>query len=377
MTKTKVLLNLFYVLFITSCGTINKQQSQYISAAPISSSELLVPPGLQAPEVKTDYVLVNVNKSILNGYQLDKIKDIQIVQGGSERWMVIKNKTVDQIYPIMISYLNNAGLAVKYNNQAIGLIQTDWVTKNNNIQQGFGIRGFFNWIGLGSMYTLPTQYMFRITLWQNENDTNIFVTNYEISEHFSRGSPPHYSSVEPSNYTTTKWVLFPPNPQIELDFLLNFMGFIGLDKSQIKNIESQTVNTIYESGILSSNPMSTLVGNQLIISDSLDRAWWRVGLALERVGLEITDKNRTDGIYFVYPLPNLTENPNSDLFDKLFKKDKTSTKNQIPDAKYIVTLSSVNTNEVKLTINLIENEQDKNFATDQKKYLRQLLLQLQ
>ena len=38
---------------------------------------------------------------------------------------------------------------------------------------------------------------------------------------------------------------------------------------------------------------------QLVVDDSFDRAWRRVGLALDRVGFTVTDRDRSTGLYYV------------------------------------------------------------------------------
>ena len=38
---------------------------------------------------------------------------------------------------------------------------------------------------------------------------------------------------------------------------------------------------------------------RLAVNDEFDRAWRRVGLALDRVGFVVEDKNRSNGVYFV------------------------------------------------------------------------------
>ena len=37
----------------------------------------------------------------------------------------------------------------------------------------------------------------------------------------------------------------------------------------------------------------------LTVNDEFDRAWRRVGLALDRIGFVVEDKNRSSGLYFV------------------------------------------------------------------------------
>jgi len=38
---------------------------------------------------------------------------------------------------------------------------------------------------------------------------------------------------------------------------------------------------------------------QLFVDDSFDRVWRRVGLALDRVGFTVVDRDRSKGVYFV------------------------------------------------------------------------------
>jgi outer membrane protein assembly factor BamC len=39
--------------------------------------------------------------------------------------------------------------------------------------------------------------------------------------------------------------------------------------------------------------------NRLYIDDTFDRAWRRVGLALDRIGFTVVDRDRSTGVYFV------------------------------------------------------------------------------
>ena len=49
-----------------------------------------------------------------------------------------------------------------------------------------------------------------------------------------------------------------------------------------------------------------LVGNAIEVDEGFDRAWRRVGLALDRVGFTVEDRDRVQGVYFVrYVDPDL------------------------------------------------------------------------
>jgi outer membrane protein assembly factor BamC len=64
-------------------------------------------------------------------------------------------------------------------------------------------------------------------------------------------------------------------------------------------------------------------GTQLVVDDSFDRAWRRVGLALDRVGFTVVDRDRSKGTYFVrYSNPDTDSKKEKTFFEKLqFWKD--------------------------------------------------------
>src|SRR5262249_11938787 len=63
----------------------------------------------------------------------------------------------------------------------------------------------------------------------------------------------------------------------------------------------------------------------LSVNDQFDRAWRRVGLALDRVGFTVEDRDRSKGLYFVrYVDPeadNKSEKPTKNIFARMFSKD--------------------------------------------------------
>jgi outer membrane protein assembly factor BamC len=59
------------------------------------------------------------------------------------------------------------------------------------------------------------------------------------------------------------------------------------------------------------------VGDKVEVDEGFDRAWRRVGLALDRVGFTVEDRDRVQGVYFVrYIDPEATEKKG--FFKKLF-----------------------------------------------------------
>lgn len=366
--------SLLGVLLISSCSSSTfDSQADYSSAAPRSSSTLIVPPGLTSPEANSNYKMLDIKQS-QDGYSLNQIKDMQIVQAGSERWLLVKKKSVNQVWPMMLAYLNQQGLNVKIQNKNIGLIQTDWTTRSTVVPET-GVRSLFDWVGWGNMYSLQSQYMYRVNLWENESDTLVFVTDYQMNEVYP-GCVPNLNQtikIQPSDAQATKWMPVPANPQLELAFLVQFMAFAGLSPDQVRQVMSTAIaqSLQMESGVGPAE--ANLQGTTLVINDQFDRAWWRTGIALERAELGVADKNRSLGEYYVYPLQAQVDNPDPGFLDRLFGDDKNTLKT--PKAIYTVKLQA-SANQTYLTLTQYPGATDKDFAKHQQQFLEALQKQL-
>lgn len=347
---------------IVACSTIDTT-AEYSSGTPRSTGSLATPPGLSAPDSgDSSYKMLTGQPQ---GYELQKINNMRIVQSGSQRWLQVDNRSVNQVWPTVLAYLNELGLTVKYQNQGIGLIQTDWANRNNNVHET-GIRAFFDWVGWGGMYSLPSQFMFRVNLWQDGNNALIFVTDFQMNEVYPKCIPPKYSKVEYSNNAPTSWMPLPPDPQLELDFLTRYMAYAGATPQEVKQQVAQ---------VKAQAKMAYIQGTQLVVIDQFDRAWWRSGLALERVGLGVTDKNRSLGEYYVYPLQSQVDNPDPGFLSRWFGSDKNNLK--MPTPKYTVKLTAQG-DKTMLTITPYNNQTpDKYFDQTRSKYLDELVKQLQ
>jgi outer membrane protein assembly factor BamC len=69
-----------------------------------------------------------------------------------------------------------------------------------------------------------------------------------------------------------------------------------------------------------STSTTTSAGGQpeLVLADGFDRAWRRVGLALDRTGFTVEDRDRTKGLYFVRYRPSDANTADDSWFKKLF-----------------------------------------------------------
>jgi outer membrane protein assembly factor BamC len=90
------------------------------------------------------------------------------------------------------------------------------------------------------------------------------------------------------------WQATPSDPELEAEFLSRLMIKLGVTADQSKTILASKAAPAAQAMIVNSNGASTLT-----LPDSFDVAWRRVGLALDRTGFTVEDRDRAKGIYFV------------------------------------------------------------------------------
>lgn len=353
---------------LCACGSVDSQ-AVFTSSAPRDTPNLATPPGLSSPDLSTTYKMNQPNQ-MQGGYQINNVPGMYIANGGSQRWLVIESATVNNVWPLAMSYVNQIGLTVKYQNPSIGVIQTDWASRNTAVPQGKSLRGIFEWIGWGSMYSLNSMYMYRITLWQDGNNVIVMDTNYQMDEEYQGCTSPgiaNTSSLASSDQQQTKWIARGSNPQLELEFLAQFMSFAGMPTEEVKKVVAQTKEA----------PKNAVVqNNQVIVNDQFDRTWWRTAIALDRVGLGIADKNRSAGEYDVYPLKSAIDNPDPGFMEKWFGNESATIGSDVKPV-YAVKLSTKG-NQTVIDISMYGNTpQDPDFDKKKQQYLTGIANQLQ
>ncbi len=84
------------------------------------------------------------------------------------------------------------------------------------------------------------------------------------------------------------------------------------------------------------------------IEEGFDSAWRRVGLALDRTGFTVEDRDRKQGIYFVRYVPLNADNTEPGFFSRLFSSSKTT-----EPAKYQI---AVRTQATLTTVSVLDSK---------------------
>ncbi len=118
------------------------------------------------------------------------------------------------------------------------------------------------------------------------------------------------------NETGTIWTPRPSDPELEAEMLKRLMVFMGATEATAAAQAAQAPSST------SPVPTAQLVVNaagmsMLVVDEGLARAWREVGLALDRVGFTVEDRDRTGGVYFVRYNDPLKEDKKKGFLSKL------------------------------------------------------------
>lgn len=254
------------------------------------------------------------------------IGDVKIERTGNQRWLVI-NRTPEKLWPQLRDFWTENGFLLTTDDQNIGILETDWAENRAKLPQD-AIRSLLGKV-FDSLYSTGERDKFRTRVERNANGTTeIFVSHRGMIEKYSTSSK-----------DTTIWTPRDADPELEAEFLRRMMVKMGVTEEQSKKVIA-SAPVQQTSKIISQN------GQNLIqIDEAFDRAWRRVGLALDRTGFTVEDRDRANGTYFVRYVGNNPDKKEPGFFGKLFGNEA-----KIPVLKYRIAVKSSSATQTLVSV---------------------------
>jgi outer membrane protein assembly factor BamC len=286
---------------------------------------LEVPPDLTAPARDNRFAMPESRTATLSGYQqerkeqgrpgaagvLPQVEAVRFERSGSERWLVVQEPP-ERVWPIVREFWLERGFLIKTESPEAGVLETDWAENRANLPQDF-IRGLLGRFA-DQAYATSERDKFRTRLERTADGkgTEIYISHrgmqevYTIAQNRSEGQTGQ-----------TYWQPRPSDPGLESEFLRRLMVRLGTAEERAK-IATAPGQTTERAEIVKSSD-----GTQLLqVNEPFDRTWRRVGLALDRVGFTVEDRDRQNGLYFVrYADPEgdmQAKNNERGLFSRIF-----------------------------------------------------------
>ena len=213
---------------------------------------------------------------------LPKIGEMRIERSGSQRWLVIPGVPPERLWDAVKEFWQENGMLVNVEMPQAGIMETEWGENRAKLPLN-GIRGFLG-KALDSVYSTAERDKYRTRLEKTaDGATEIYISH--------RGMYEVYITEEKSD---TRWQPRPSDPELEAEMLRRLMARLGNEETKTKTMAAEVVKQ--DRAKLNRNGPN---GTTLEVSEAFDRAWRRVGLALDRIGFTVEDRDRSQGVYYV------------------------------------------------------------------------------
>lgn len=307
---------------LTGCGMINSviEQDRVEYKGAKKASKLDVPPDLTQLEKDNRYSVPDPRGiATASTYRLPQqggaavavqpgqavgpvnTEAMRVERAGTQRWLVV-NQSPEQLWPQLKQFWADNGFELATESATTGTMETQWTENRSKIPQDI-IRRSIGKV-FDSLYGTGERDKFRTRLERAPNGGTEIYISHRGAEEVLTG---------PQKETAT-WTTRANDPGLEAIFLSKLMAKLS-GATEAKPAEAVAAAAV-------ANPVEAplrakMVGSAIELEEGFDRAWRRVGLALDRVGFTVEDRDRVQGVYFVrYVDPDL--GAADGFFKKLF-----------------------------------------------------------
>jgi outer membrane protein assembly factor BamC len=281
---------------------------------------------------------------------------MHIERDGDHRWLVVDGRTPDQLWPQLQEFWQENGFALKTNVPATGIMQTDWAENRANIPDDWFRRTIGRVIDFA--YSSGTRDRFRTLVERGaDGQTDISITHSALEEVLTG-----------QEKESSRWVERPRNPVLEAVFLSKLMEKFGLTDAQAKELLVNARPATAPTRVAMSGGEEALD-----LPESFDRAWLRVGLALDRTNFTVDNRDRAKGVYYVRYADSMQELKREGLFGKLFYRKAAAQK---AGREYLVQVRSTNDSQTQTQVSIVDADGNVDKSTEAQRILTLLHTQL-
>jgi outer membrane protein assembly factor BamC len=204
---------------------------------------------------------------------------VKVERSGNQRWLVV-NQTPEQLWPVLKQFWADSGFTVETESLTTGVMETNWAENRSKIPQDI-LRQTLGKV-FDSAYSTGERDKFRTRLERVPGGgTEIYISHRGAEEVLTGPAK-----------EITQWTVRPNDPGLEAQFLAKLTARLS-GTADVKTATAEVQNAAVQ-------PLhAKLVGSTVEVDEGFDRAWRRVGLALDRVGFTVEDRDRVNGVYFV------------------------------------------------------------------------------
>lgn len=287
------------VLAIASCKTLELPTKKIDYKSTSQLPPLEVPPDLTRPSGDDRFVVPGgtpKSTATYSDYDRRRSRDPQAVRtsvlpqqenarmerAGSQRWLVVRGEP-QKLWLVVKDFWQETGFIINLEVPEAGVMETEWAENRAKVPET-GIRGFIG-RAIDSIYSTGERDKFRTRLERGiePGSTEIYISHRGMEEVYTDQTK-----------DKTRWQPRAPNPELEAEMLGRLMARLGVQHERVQAELAEEQRPARATLVRSDDG-----ARMLSLNDQFDRAWRRVGLALDRVGFTVEDRDRSKGLYFV------------------------------------------------------------------------------
>ena len=240
----------------------------------------------------------------------------RLVRDGAQRWLAV-DLPPEKAYEVVKGFWASMGLKVEVDEPALGIVETGWQEKHpRGLEEGL-IQKALNLV-VESLVSTGLRDRYRTRIERTPTDTSeIFITHSGLEEVYSS-----------NDKVATIWQPRPRDPELEAEMLQRLLLRFEVGEAASVAQKAPDKQPLVKDAGTTLPAISHLVKDgaesRLEVDEPFDRAWRRIGLALDRGGFTVEDRDRTKGLYFVRYLDPDYQNKqreNRGFFSRIFSSD--------------------------------------------------------
>jgi outer membrane protein assembly factor BamC len=212
------------------------------------------------------------------------------MRAGAERWLVVR-ATPQQAWNTTRAFWPEMGFVVAVEKPELGVLETDWAENKAEVPQDFLRKSVGQFADIFFSTYKRDKFRTRIERGTEPGTVEIYVSHRGMEQ----VPTVKIDNVSPAGFA---WAVMPPNPGLEAEMLTRLMMRFGTSEAAA----TQAVRTATAPTPAAEHARVDKAADgtsRLYVDESFDRAWRRVGLALDRIGFTVVDRDRSKGLYYV------------------------------------------------------------------------------
>ena len=319
---------------VAGCGTSSPNKIDYRSDSKSKQVSLAIPPNLidETPDQRSlppqggeaslsSLKQVQQAAPATTDVVVPVVSNMHIQRDGSESWLVIDNKSPDQAWPQIRRFWQEQGFLLVVDQRAKGVMETDWNETHPKVNDGL-IRNTLT-LAMGNSYVTAERNKYRTRLEPTSNGgTYVFISQKGMRE-----------ALTGNNNENSKWEPKPNDPGLETEYLKRLMATLAVADSRAatgntsaalspagsqdapgaatagaksaaaanaaQNVALAAQTPAHSESSDSSGSGAQFTSTELTLGEPYDRAWVRVGIALDRSNFTVDDRDRANGLYYI------------------------------------------------------------------------------